>query len=292
MATQRQELSVIPNQPFIVRPTSFHEMQEYCNYLATSKLCPEAVRGRPADVFMIVQTGAELGLHAIQSLKTFGIINGMPFAYGDGFLGIIKTHKDFEDMKLWFEGKIEDRTLTAYCMMKRKNQSPITESFNMKDADRAGLLNKGSKSAWGAYTNIMLQRRAIAKVGKFTFPDALYGIPHEDDIQRSSNEADVIKLKGKGMKGLEATLGIEDEEENITPSVIEAEFTEQHEDINSESEAPTNDAIIINEVKALIIEKNVPEKSVNKWCKQFNVDTIEGIPIEDIKKIINHIKEK
>ena len=54
---------------------------------------------------MIVQTGAELGLHAVQSLKTFGIINGMPFAYGDGFLSLIKKHKDFEDMKLGLRAK-------------------------------------------------------------------------------------------------------------------------------------------------------------------------------------------
>ena len=290
MATQRQELSVITPQPFIVRPSSFHEMQEYCEYLSKSSLCPEAIRGRAADVFMIVQTGAELGLHAVQSLKTFGIINGMPFAYGDGFLSLIKKHKDFEDMKLWFEGKIDDRTLTAFCQMKRKNQSPITESFSMRDADRAGLLSKGGKSAWSAYTNIMLQRRAIAKVGKFTFPDALYGIPHEDDIARQEEKSDTVKLKGKGMKGLEATLGIEDDEENNDHSIIEGEFIQECEIINSETD-PINDAIIA-EVKALIIEKNVPEKSVNKWCKQFNVDTIEGIPIEDIKKIINHIKEK
>ena len=45
MATQRQELSVIAPQPFIVRPTSFHEMQEYCDYLSKSSLCPEAIRG-------------------------------------------------------------------------------------------------------------------------------------------------------------------------------------------------------------------------------------------------------
>ena len=89
------------------------------------------------------------------------------------------------------------------------------------------------------------------------------------------------------MKGLEATLGIEDDEENI----IEGEFIQECDVINSESMSPTNDDII-NEVKALIIEKNVPEKSVNKWCKQFSVDKIELIPIEDIKKIINHIKEK
>ncbi len=285
MAAHRQELSVINHQPYIVRPTSFHEMQEYCNYLSTSSLCPDNVRGRPADVFIIVQTGAELGLHAIQSLKTFGIINGMPFAYGDGFLGIIKTHKDFEDMELWFEGKIEDRSLTAFCMMKRKNQSPITESFSMKDADRAGLLSKGSKSAWGAYTNIMLQRRAIAKTGKFTFPDALYGIPHEDEISARENaKLEPAKNNGKGMKGLEESLGISEDETHI----IEAEFTQEP----IYSEIISSDDDIIAEVKALIIEKNVPEKSVKKWCAQFSVDDISLIPIEDIKKIINHIKEK
>lgn len=279
MATQRQELSVVSYQPYVVRPTSFHEMQEYCNYLSTSSLCPDAVRGRPADVFMIVQTGAELGLHAIQSLKTFGIINGMPFAYGDGFLGLIKRHPQFEDMKLWFEGELDKKTLTAYCMMKRKNQSPMTESFSMKDAERAGLLNRGAKSAWHGYTSVMLERRAITKVGKFTFPDALYGIPHEDDIYSKNNSKnDSVKPTGKGMKGLEETLGIIDVE-------FSTESPTEEESINTEN-------ILSQELENLVTEKNIPQESIDRWCKKFNVSALNDIPMDGKDKLINHIKEK
>src|SRR5882672_1394019 len=141
MATQRQELT-IRNQGFNFVPQTLKEAQEYATIFASSGLCPEGYRGRPNDILIVWQMGKELGLDKMQSLRTLGCINGMPFVYGDGLLALIKRHRDFEDMREWMTGSIEEKDLTAHCTMKRRGQEPVTQSFSMEDAKFAGLWDK------------------------------------------------------------------------------------------------------------------------------------------------------
>lgn len=281
MSIQRE----IATREFSFTPTTLEEAQKYATIIANSGICPEGFRGRPNDVLIVLQLGSELGLKPMQALRSLGSINGMPFAYGDGLLALVKRHREFEDMKEWREGDLAKGSLTAYCTMKREGQEPVTQSFSVEDAKRAGLWGKGV--AWTKYPARMLQHRARGFAARDAFPDALYGLMSEDEARGVANSDAILdkpKPKGKGMQGLEESLGIQEEQ-----IIVEAEFTTA-EPIQEESKQ--SDDEIINEVLALLIEKNVPRKSIEKWCKQFNVNVIEDIPIEDIKKIINHIKEK
>ena len=279
MSIQRE----IATREFSFTPSNLEEAQKYAAIIANSGICPEGFRGRPNDVLIVLQLGSELGLKPMQALRSLGSINGMPFAYGDGLLALVKRHRDFEDMKEWCEGDLAKGTLTAYCTMIRKGKEPVTQPFSIEDAKRAGLWGKG---VWTKYPRRMLQHRARGFAAKDAFPDALYGLMSEDEARgvANSNVIDVQKPKGKGMQGLEESLGIQEE-----PTIIEAEYTTA--EAIQEEHVPTDEEII-NEALALIKEKNVPQKSIDKWCKQFSVDVIQNIPIEDIKKIINHIKEK
>lgn len=283
MSTQRE--IAISKEGFNFVPQTLQEAQEYATIFASSGLCPEGYRGRPNDILIVWQMGKELGLEKMQALRTLGCINGMPFAYGDGLLALVKRHRDFEDMKEWKEGDLAKGTLTAYCTIKRKGKEPVTQPFSIEDAKRAGLWGKGV--AWTKYPARMLQHRARGFAARDAFPDALYGLMSEDEargVADSSVVIDMPKPKGKGMQGLEESLGIQEENQTI----IEAEFT--HEPVNVEPEQSNDDTI--NELLALIEEKNVPKQNVEKWCKKFNVDVVENIPIESVKEIINRIKEK
>src|SRR5580700_972496 len=132
MSAHRQELMTTA-QPFNFVPTTLKEATEYATIFANSGLCPESYKGRPNDILIVWQMGKEIGLDKMQSLRTLGCINGMPFAYGDGLLALVKRHPMFEDMREWFEGTLEDGNLTAYCSMKRRGQELVTQSFSMKD---------------------------------------------------------------------------------------------------------------------------------------------------------------
>lgn len=279
MATQRQELVT---QPFNFVPTTLKEAQEYATIFANSGLCPEGYRGRPNDILIVWQMGKELGLDKMQALRTLGCINGMPFAYGDGLLALIKRHRDFEDMSEWFEGTIEDKNLTAFCKMKRKGQEPVIQSFSQEDAKTAGLWEK--KGVWQQYKKRMLQHRARGFCAKDCFPDALFGLMSEQeayDVAESKTVVDMPKPKSKGLAGLEESLGINDKE------VIEAEFVSigqaQEEELNLSK---------LDELKELIESRKVRQVSITAALKGFGVDSLEQLSDEQIDKWSNHLKSK
>ncbi len=275
MAAQRQDLAV---RSFNFVPTTLKEAQEYATIFASSGLCPESYRGRPNDILIVWQMGKELGLEKMQALRTLGCINGMPFAYGDGKLALVKRHPEFEDMKEWFEGELANKTLRAFCTMKRRGQEPITQSFGIDDAMLAGLWNK--KGVWQMYPRRMLQHRARGFAANDAFPDACFGLMSEDEargVVESTPVVEAAPIKGKGMAGLEESLGLAED------TVIEGEIVDQ-------AEVNICESIHDRFLNELAIHK-VPEKSKQKWCKQFNVETIEAIPDEGKQKIIDHLTQ-
>lgn len=274
MSIQRNSITT---QTFSFTPTTLKEAQEYATIFANSGLCPAAYKGRPNDILIVWQMGKELGLDKMQAIRTLGCINGMPFAYGDGLLALVKRHPQFGDMKEWFEGDLKDGTLTAYCMMTRKGNEPVTQKFSMEDAQLAGLWRK--VGPWTQYPRRMLQHRARGFAAKDAFPDALFGLMSEQEVRDIQTEKAVIISENKGLKGLKETLQVSEEVTEVTEGNFEVITNSENENL-------------IEEMLTLISEKNISEATQEKWKKKFNVSVINDIPVEGIKKIINHIKEK
>ncbi len=109
-------------------------------------------------------------------------------------------------------------------------------------------------------------------------------------VVEAKKVVEVIPSKNKGMAAVEESLGIIEE----APIVEVISEVEEIQPQVSLEEASLNDEenAIITELVLLIQEKNVPRKSVQKWCEQFSVNVVEDIPVEGIKKIINHLKNK
>lgn len=266
--------------PFDFELNSFKEAIEYATVFSNSDFAG-AYKGRPHDIMVIWQMGAELGMGKAQSLRTFGCINGKGFAYGDGKFAQVVTHHEFEDAKEWIEG--EGGNMVAYCTIKRKGRDPVTRQYSVEDAKKAELWEK--KDNWKKNPRRMLQHRARGYAVNDTFPDAFYGIPSqsevEDMIDITPIAMKIVQPQNKGLKGLKETLQVKIEEP------IDAEIIE----IVGEEVSEENNAII-DELLALVIDKNIPQASLEKWKKKFNANVIEDIPIEGMKKIIKHIKEK
>ncbi len=282
MSTQRQELATTR---FSFVPTTLKEAQEYATIFANSGLCPEAYRGRPNDILIVWQMGNELGLDKMQALRTLGCINGIPFAYGDGALALVKRHRDFLDMKEWFEGEIGKNNLTAYCTITRKGKEPVTQKFSVEDAKTAGLW--GKKGTWQLYPRRMLQHRARGFAAKDAFPDALYGLMSEDEavhVVESQAVVEVIQPKNKGMQGLEQAIGIQQSEPEtvVEVQVIEDEAIIDHP--KEEIELSKLDAL-----KELITRLDVSKSAVTITLKRFGVEGFENLTDEMIDKWTSHL---
>src|ERR1700687_134866 len=59
---------------FIYTPKSLEELMKYAEMIASSMFCPVNMRGKPGDVIIAMQYGAEIGLNPLQALQNIAII--------------------------------------------------------------------------------------------------------------------------------------------------------------------------------------------------------------------------
>jgi len=187
MAAELQviESSTQISRPATFAPQTFSEALTFAEYLSKSSFVPQEFRGKPENILVAIQHGAELGLPPMQSLNCICVINGKPAIYGPSALAVVKAHRDFEYIKEWYEKE----TLTAHCEVKRRGEPVVTRSFSKEDAVRAGLWDDrkmikkkdsnyefANPSPWHCYPERMQMFRARGFALNDCMPDALRGI--------------------------------------------------------------------------------------------------------------------
>lgn len=243
--------------PYVFQPSSLTEAMEYAKMIANSSFCPETMRGKPGDVLIAIQMGAEIGLTAIQAIQNIAIIKGKPCVYGDAALAVVQASPKYEYHKEWFEGSIDDGTLTAFCLVKRKGSEEYTRSFGMKEAKKAALWSKAG--VWQQYPDRMLQMRARSFATRDQFSDALKGISFREEVE----DYEVIPAKKSPST------------KHLNDDVSEAQIVSDPFIINEES--------IIDGLKCINDSLNMDElkynylKTYTKFRHANNISEYEGI---------------
>src|SRR5688572_17594277 len=88
MSQQVVKHQEISPAPFVIRPNSLAEAMEFSKMVAVSSFCPADFKGKPGDVLIAIQMGAEVGLSPLQALQNIAIIKGRPCIWGDGALAL------------------------------------------------------------------------------------------------------------------------------------------------------------------------------------------------------------
>ena len=169
------QLPVRQQKPFSLAPRSLEEAMQFAKLISTSDFCPKEHRGKPGNVLVAVQYGAELGLSPLQALQSIAIINGKPCIYGDALLGIVMANPSFMNIHE------ETKNGTATCTICRKNKEPVIRTFSKEDAKRANLL--GKVGPWTSYEARMLQMRARGFALRDSFADVLKGIITREEAE-------------------------------------------------------------------------------------------------------------
>jgi hypothetical protein len=139
-------------------PTNFSDALAFAEALAKSTMVPREYQRQPANILLAIQWGAELGLGPLQALQSIAVINGKPAVYGDAMLALVRGSPLCEDVIESIRGTGDE--VTAVCTAARKGAAPVTRTFSVADAKRAGLWNKAGP--WPQYPLRMLQMRAAA----------------------------------------------------------------------------------------------------------------------------------
>ncbi len=184
-----------------MNPQSLDEAMKCAELIAASDMVPKNYKGKPGDILVAGQMGAELGVSWLQALQGICVINGNPSVWGDLALGLVKSHAQFESIKESYD----EETRTATCVIKRKNEElPTTQTFSWADACAAGL---HAKDTYQKYRRRMLQMRARSWAMRDCMPDALKGLKIAEEQVAIEGEYKVVGDEPtKGMSGLEAAI--------------------------------------------------------------------------------------
>lgn len=164
-----ENLPAIPTgESFSLEPKSLQEAMQYADIIAKSDLVPKDFRGKPGNVLVAVQMGAELGLKPLQAIQNIAVVNGRPSVWGDALLAVCMPH--IAEIKETFDPATE----TATCFIRRKNGAETTGTFSFEDAKKANLFNK--EGPWKNYPRRMAQMRARGFALRDSMPDVLRGI--------------------------------------------------------------------------------------------------------------------
>ena len=271
-------MSNIAVKTTLLTPSNLKEAMEYATIIANSAMVPRTYQGKAADILVAVQMGAELGLKPIQALQNIAVINGKPSVYGDALLALVQAHSSFEDIKEWYD----EKTNTAFCRVKRRNQTEHTVSFSAEDAKKAGLW--GKSGPWTQYPKRMMQMRARGFALRDKFADALGGLITVEEAQ----DYQVVDMP----------------EKDVTPKTQSNEAVTNYDRLEMKSQVVSSklDSVLSDfaqestetllELLELIKLHNVSSEIINKWCSKAGVESIADLGEERQLACIKYINEQ
>jgi hypothetical protein len=165
-------------------PQNFGEAVEFSRMLAKSGMVPKDYAGKPENIMVALQWGAEVGLGPLQALNGISIINGKPSLWGDAALALVRGHPACAGVREGVEGEGDARF--GWCEVTRRGEQPQRRTFSVADAKKAGLF--GKSGPWQQYPDRMLQLRARGFAIRDVFPDALRGVITAEEAQDMPTE--------------------------------------------------------------------------------------------------------
>jgi hypothetical protein len=290
--TQAEKASKLEDSLF--SPELYEHYQKVAVMMSKSEIVPNSYRGKPADIFIAMEMGYQLGFPIAQSLQDIAVINGRPCLWGDGLLALVLSHKECEGINE--EPLTDDKgNVIGYrCTVSRKGYKPREQVFTLQDAQAAGLLKKAGP--WTQYPKRMLQMRARAFALRDVFGDALRGFKIAEEQQDAEIiDVEVIqKPKTTQTDKLKQILGIGDldneaknygnndgnnstesgsSELNNLPSSQNVE-----EDSGSEREITSRDNLRIStieqlaRIEELFVEKGFSQERIKKALSYYEVE--------------------
>ena len=160
------------------QPNSLAELDYLSKKLTQSGMVPRAYQGRPADAFVAIAYGAEVGLPPLASLMHIAVINGRPGLFGDAIAGVAIKSGAIRSIDERLEGEPHTDSWTAVAVVTRPDGSKVERRFSVADAKKAQLWNKAGP--WQQYAGRMLAARARGYAVRDAAPHAFLGFTVEE----------------------------------------------------------------------------------------------------------------
>jgi len=162
-------------------PASFQDQMHMAKVLADSTLLPAYLRGKPANVLVILQGARALDVSAFWALQSMHVIEGK--------LGMAAELMRALVIRAGHRCRVVERSMTrAVVEIKRSDSAePYRAEFTWEDAKAAGL---EKKTNWIAYRKSMLVARATTIAVRDECPDVMFGVAYTPEELGAITDAD------------------------------------------------------------------------------------------------------
>jgi hypothetical protein len=171
-------LSAPPEYRSVLIPRSLAEVEKISTYLAKSGLIPDALRGKPSDVAVVLMTGAELGLGPMQSLRSINVIHGKGSMSSDLMAALVMSSAQCRYLRL-----VESTPERAVYETWRTGQPEPAPRMGFSWEEAIGADLPAKNPTYKKYPAAMLRARAIAVICRAVYPDLLNGIYTHEEAQ-------------------------------------------------------------------------------------------------------------
>ena len=158
---------------YAYEPRSAGEAMTMAANLVASRLLSSV--STPEAAFAVMVTGRELGLTAMQSLRSIHIIKGRPCMSSDLILALVKRSALCRRFQL-----LKTSSEIASYATQREGEDMTEMSFTIAQAQRAGLLGNDN---WKRFPEAMLRARCIAALSRAVYPDVVLGIYETNELE-------------------------------------------------------------------------------------------------------------
>ncbi len=176
-------------------PRNVEEGYRMADLLVKSGLMPRGVQ-RPEAAFAIIAAGRELGLTAMQSLRSIHIIEGKPTLSADLIAALCKSRSD---VCQYFRLVESTDKVARYETHRRGEPVPTAMAFTWEDATRAGVTGKDN---WRKYPAAMLRARCITALARAVYPDLAMGVCDPDEVAEPAPQVSTVHngVSGSGQQ--------------------------------------------------------------------------------------------
>lgn len=165
-------------------PQTMEEAWNTASRLSKAQIAPEAFRGKPADAYMAICYGSELGLPPATSLASIAVIKGKPTLYAASMVALV-----LDSPKCVYFSCVEaSATSATYETQRVGDPSVQRKTFTQADAKAAGI----SGGMYSKYPQRMLEARAKSALARDVYPDILHGLSSYEEVADLPDEDAVV----------------------------------------------------------------------------------------------------
>lgn len=157
-------------------PRSVGEVMQLAELLAKSELLPKALRGKAADVALMIMAGTEMGFGPGTSLRSIHVIEGRPSLSASAKVALVRASGKAK----YFDCVEDTDDRVTYETMRVESMKPQRWTYTRQDVKNAGLNTKDNHRL---FSRQMMHARCKSALCENVYEDVINGIATTEDVE-------------------------------------------------------------------------------------------------------------